>query len=335
MVTEGHRLLPFLRSIARGTRPAAGMLLSIVALAVFAPLASATAEQDADVVDTSRGPVHVASGNQSLAEILAEYFAHQPSLMPKIRDSVVEATPSLRLLSAGQHVPAGTRLFLPRIERRPEVAQLLHGELEVSGDRPRTVSAGQPLYHGEHVTVAGRQIVRLRLADGSSMRLWPGSELTLKSREKDSGDTVQRLLAHLKSGRLHAETDRHQHHALEVHMPSVHLGVRGTDFAARVCQQGSCDEGTIAVEDSDLVALLSGALVADSATNAQFDIEPLQVWQLESDGSAPKQRPDLASLLYGDEWPETEPRCRRFPRVDQRPTPRVWCANSSESDKNP
>lgn len=334
MVTEGRHWLPFLRSSGGRARPAARTLLGVVALAIFAPLAGATAEQDADVVDTTRGPVHVASGNQSLAEILAEYFAHQPSLMPKIRESVMEATPALRLLSAGQHVPAGTRLFLPRIERRPEVAQLLHGEVQVSGERPRTVSAGQPLYNGEHVTVAGRQIVRLRLADGSTMRLWPGAELTLSNTPK-AGDTVQRLLAHLKSGRLHAETDPHQHHALEVRMPSVHLGVRGTDFAARVCQQGSCDAGEISVEDSDLVALLSGALAADSGGGSRFDIEPLQVWQVEADGGAPKQRPDLASLLYGDDWPVTEPRCRRFPRIDQRPAPRVWCANSSEPDTTP
>lgn len=334
MFTEGRRLLPSWRLIAGVCRRASLTVLGVVALLSFTPLANATTEQDADVVDTSRGSVHVATGNQSLTEILDEYFAHHPSLMPKIRDSVVEATPSLRLLSAGQHVPAGTRLFLPRIERRPEVAQLLHGEVQVTGDRPRTVSPGQPLYNGEHLTVAGRQIVRLRLADGSTMRLWPGAELTLSHAPK-ADDTVQRLLAHLKSGRLHAETDRHQHHALEVQMPSVHLGVRGTDFAARVCQQGSCDEGAIAVEDSDLVALLNGALAAAPGQGAGFDIEPLQVWQVEADSGAPQQRPDLASLLYGDEWPVSEPRCRRFPRVNQRPIPRVWCAPPADSAAAP
>ena len=245
------------------------------------------------------------------------------------------ATPALRALSTGQPVPAGTRLFLPRIHRRIEVARLLHGQVQVTGDRSRSAATGQPLYDGEHITVAGRQIVRLRLADGSTMRLWPGTDLTLNSKKTNTDDTVQRLLAHLKSGRLHAETDRYQHHALEVHMPSVHLGVRGTDFAARVCRQGNCDEGAVEVGDSDLVGLLSGSLVADSATIDQFDIHPLQVWQLESDGSAPKQRPDLVSLLYGNEWPASETRCRRFPRVDLRPAPRVGCIQPAPVSATP
>ena len=93
---------------------------------------------------------------------------------------------------------------------------------------------GDAIAAGETITLSAGTALDLRLADGSVLRLAPGTRFTLRSFEHPAEGWMSwtfRLLEGTVSGNVRKETDLGiGKMKLKIHTPQASLGVRGTEF---------------------------------------------------------------------------------------------------------
>jgi hypothetical protein len=129
----------------------------------------------------------------------------------------------------------------------PASAQTV-GEVEFSrgaavaqspGKLPRTMGRGQTLAEGDRLTTAAGAMAIVRMQDGSRLTLRPDTELVLQNYRfngslREDNSMVMRLLR----GGLRAITgliSKGSPTAASIQTPTATIGIRGTDFDARLC----------------------------------------------------------------------------------------------------
>jgi hypothetical protein len=127
------------------------------------------------------------------------------------------------------------------------VASVLVGEVTFSkgvgfaqtpGQTPRTLGTGLPLREGDRLTTAEGGSAIIRLNDGTRMTLRPQTDLVLEryQYQKDVPDGNM-VLALLKGGfrAITGLISKGNSRSAQVRTPTATVGIRGTDFDARVC----------------------------------------------------------------------------------------------------
>jgi hypothetical protein len=130
-------------------------------------------------------------------------------------------------------------------------AQALAGEVEFSrgvgfaqspGQTARTLGQGLPLREGDRLTTAEGASAIIKLNDGTRMTVRPNSEIVLTQYQFRENAADNGMLMSLVRGGFRAVTgliSKGSPNAARVQTNTATIGIRGTDFDARVCR-GDC-----------------------------------------------------------------------------------------------
>lgn len=151
------------------------------------------------------------------------------------------------------------------------------GFAQTAGQAPRTLGKGLPLREGDRLSTAEGAYAIVRLADGTRMTLRPNSELVLQQyRFSETAPQQNSLLMQLVRGGFRAVTGliaRSSPDAAKVRTSTATIGIRGTDFDARLCEADCGRESAIirqsarpnAVQASARLVLAQGEVQAVDA----------------------------------------------------------------------
>ncbi|MDB5861882.1 MAG: hypothetical protein JWQ76_5571 [Ramlibacter sp.] len=167
------------------------------------------------------------------------------------------------------------------------------GFAQTPGQAPRTLGKGLPLQQGDRLTTSEGGSAIIKLADGTRMTVRPNSELVLQQYQFQENAPDNTMLMQLVRGGFRAVTgliSKNAPNAARVQTNTATIGIRGTDFDARLCT-GEC-----AAESSRITESARPNAVQASAklVNAQGEIYAV-------DGAGTRRRlVDGGSVYPGD-----------------------------------
>jgi hypothetical protein len=228
------------------------------------------------------------------------------------------------VIAAAQTVPpAPAATPAPATEPVGTVALVTGSVTVATGAQPRSLSAGDPIFAGQTITVAHNSYANLKFADGGRVLLRPNSEFAVESfRYKPAaapiapaagapaapasaeGTAFFRLVRggfRAISG-LIGKVDRQSY---KVTTPVATIGIRGTDYEVQLCTddcptQAKADASGTLVASSDLsglqlaqagtsataviLATHEGSIEARTSTGATFRVDAGQVGVMLANG---------------------------------------------------
>ena len=143
----------------------------------------------------------------------------------------------------------------------PAVQAQVAGEVEFSrgvgfaqapGETPRTLGKGLALKEGDRLTTSAGGSAIIRLQDGTRMTVRPNSELLLQQYRFQENAPDNSFLMQLVRGGFRAVTGliaKNSPAAARVQTTTATIGIRGTDFDARVCS-GDCAAESAAIHET-------------------------------------------------------------------------------------
>jgi hypothetical protein len=112
------------------------------------------------------------------------------------------------------------------------------GFAQSPGQIPRTLGKGLPLKEGDRLTTADGASAILKLDDGTRMTIRPNSELVLSQFKYRQDAQDNNMVMQLFRGGLRAITGliaKSSPNAARIQTNTATIGIRGTDFDARIC----------------------------------------------------------------------------------------------------
>jgi hypothetical protein len=112
------------------------------------------------------------------------------------------------------------------------------GFAQTPGQTPRTLGQGLELREGDRLTTSDGGSAIIKLQDGTRMTVRPNSELVLSQYQFKENATDNGMLMQLVRGGFRAVTgliSKSSPNAARVQTSTATIGIRGTDFDARVC----------------------------------------------------------------------------------------------------
>lgn len=117
------------------------------------------------------------------------------------------------------------------------------GFAQTAGQPPRTLGRGTQLLEGDRLTTSEGGTAILRLADGTRMTLRPNSEMVLQQYQFRENAPDNGMLMQLVRGGFRTITgliSKGSPNAARIQTSTATIGIRGTDFDARLCTGGEC-----------------------------------------------------------------------------------------------
>jgi hypothetical protein len=112
------------------------------------------------------------------------------------------------------------------------------GFAQTPGQTPRTLGKGLALKEGDRLTTSDGASAIIKLEDGTRMTVRPNSELVLQQYQFKANAPDNSMLMQLVRGGFRAVTgliSKNSPNAAKVQTNTATIGIRGTDFDARVC----------------------------------------------------------------------------------------------------
>ena len=167
------------------------------------------------------------------------------------------------------------------------------GFAQAPGHMPRTLGKGLPLDEGDRLTTSEGATAIIKLQDGTRMTLRPNSEMIVQKYQFKEGSTDNSMVMQLLRGGFRAITgliSKSSPNAARVQTSTATIGIRGTDFDARICGPECKAESQKVTEKARPNAVMASAKLVAS----QGDISA-------SDAAGLKRRlVDGASVYPGD-----------------------------------
>lgn len=138
------------------------------------------------------------------------------------------------------------------------------GFAQSAGQVPRTLGQGLVLKEGDRLTTADGAYAIVKLQDGTQMTVRPNSELLIQQYQFKDGATDNNLLMRLFKGGFRAITgliNKSSPGAARVVTSTSTIGIRGTDFDARLCSTDCKGESAKVPEAARPNAVLASAKV--------------------------------------------------------------------------
>lgn len=172
------------------------------------------------------------------------------------------------------------------------LAQVAHaqsaGEVEFSrgvgfaqtpGQTPRTLGKGMTVKEGDRLTTSDGASAIIKLQDGTRMTVRPNSELVLQQYQFKENAPDNSMLMQLVRGGFRAVTGviaKNSPNAARVQTSTATIGIRGTDFDARLCKGDCAGESAKVTDAARPNAPLASARIINSqgeifATDAKGD----------------------------------------------------------------
>ena len=136
------------------------------------------------------------------------------------------------------------------------------------GDQVEVIGKGSPLMQGDEISTDARGIALIRFSDDTRMTLRPQSRLVLNEMNITQGE--ESMLLDLLKGGFRAVTGfiKKRGGRASIKTPNATIGIRGTDFDARLCDDENPCEGKPYSSSKAVVArvaLIRGDIKARSA----------------------------------------------------------------------
>lgn len=131
----------------------------------------------------------------------------------------------------------------PRAAGQVEFARGV-GYAQAPGQAPRILGKGLPLQEGDTLSTAQGATAIIALRDGTRMTLRPGTDLVVQRFQYEDGASGNSMLMQLFAGGLRTITgliSKNAPDAARLQTRTATIGIRGTDFDARLCQAGECE----------------------------------------------------------------------------------------------
>lgn len=112
------------------------------------------------------------------------------------------------------------------------------GFAQTPGESPRTLGKGLSLREGDRLTTSDGASAIIKLQDGTRMTVRPNSELVLQQYRFRENAADNSMLMQLVRGGFRAVTgliSKNSPNAARVQTSTATIGIRGTDFDARLC----------------------------------------------------------------------------------------------------
>ncbi len=112
---------------------------------------------------------------------------------------------------------------------------------QIDGEQPRIIGKGVGLHNGETLNTGSRAFALIKLNDGTRMTLRPNT--TFKIENVDTRQGSENVLLSLVRGGLRALTgfiSKRRPNAFNINTSVATIGIRGTEFDARLCDAGEC-----------------------------------------------------------------------------------------------
>jgi len=139
------------------------------------------------------------------------------------------------------------------------------GFAQTPGSTPRTLGKGLPLKEGDRLTTSDGASAIIRMEDGTRMTVRPNTEIVLARYQYKENAQDNGMLMQLVRGGFRAVTgliSKSSPHAARVQTSTATIGIRGTDFDARVCAGDCAAESSRVASASRPNAPLASAKVA-------------------------------------------------------------------------
>ncbi len=138
--------------------------------------------------------------------------------------------------------------------------------LQGTGGGARIVSGGQNVVEGDTITTGPRSAAVLRMSDGSRITLRPDSSFQVE--EFNTNENEESAVLRLFKGGLRAVTgflSKRNPDAVRLNTSVATIGIRGTEFDARICDTDCAEEARRRPEPAGRVGFVSGRVIARSA----------------------------------------------------------------------
>ena len=146
------------------------------------------------------------------------------------------------------------------------------GFAQSPGQTPRTLGKGLALQEGDRLTTSDGASAIIKLQDGTRMTVRPNSELVLQQYQfKENADNNSMVMSLLRGG-LRAVTgliSKSSPNAARIQTNTATIGIRGTDFDARICAR---DCGAESANSSSETSRPNAAQASARIVNSQGDI---------------------------------------------------------------
>ncbi|AKJ27901.1 FecR family protein [Caldimonas brevitalea] len=155
------------------------------------------------------------------------------------------------------------------------------GFAQLQGQAPRTLGKGLPLNEGDRLSTGAASFAIVKLNDGTRMTLRPNSDLLLRTFRFRENATDNSMVTQLFRGGFRAITgliNKTSPNAAQVQTATATIGIRGTDFDARLCAASECREESTrvaqptrpnAVQASAKLAVMRGDVYAEDGAGAR------------------------------------------------------------------
>lgn len=121
------------------------------------------------------------------------------------------------------------------------------------GEAPRTLGKGLALSEGDRLTTSEGASAIIKLQDGTRMTVRPNSELVLQQYQFRENAPDNSFLMQMVRGGFRAVTgliSKGSPNAARIQTNTATIGIRGTDFDARVCSGRECAQESSQVQES-------------------------------------------------------------------------------------
>ncbi len=173
------------------------------------------------------------------------------------------------------------------------------GFVQTPGQGPRSLSKGVSLLEGDRLTTAPNATAILELKDGTRMTMRPETDMILAQYRYAQNAPDNSMLLNLFKGGLRALTgliSKGSPNAARIQAATVTVGIRGTDFDLRLCQNDCATESrTVGGQSRAIEIRASARLIALSGDAVA--INPLGQQRRLANGAA----------IYPDDIVETGP----------------------------
>jgi len=114
---------------------------------------------------------------------------------------------------------------------------------QIDGSSPRIIGKGVPLHNGETLNTGSRGFALIKLDDGTRMTLRPNTTFKIENVNTTQGS--ENILLSLLRGGFRALTgfvSKRKPNAFRINTSVATIGIRGTEFDARICVASECDD---------------------------------------------------------------------------------------------
>jgi hypothetical protein len=171
------------------------------------------------------------------------------------------------------------------------------GFAQTPGEAPRTLGRGLPLREGDRLTTSEGASAIIKLQDGTRMTVRPNSELVLQQYQFRENAPDNSFLMQLVRGGFRAVTgviSKNAPNAARIQTNTATIGIRGTDFDARVCR-GECAQESNQIQET---ARPNAVQASAKILNAQGEIFAV-------DGAGTRRRLVNGGSVYPGDLVET------------------------------